>query len=52
MGDGNQTRDFTFVSDVVNALVTAAKSDLSGEVINIGSNNTYSINRLVEVTWR
>ena len=35
VGDGNQTRDFTFVSDVVSALVTAAKSDLSGEVINI-----------------
>ena len=49
VGDGNQTRDFTFVSDVVNAIVTAAESDLSGEVINIGSNNTYSINRLVEL---
>ena len=49
VGDGSQTRDFTFVSDAVNALVTAAKSDLSGEMINIGSNNTYSINRLVEL---
>jgi len=49
VGDGNQTRDFTFVSDVVDAIFTAAKSDLSGEVINIGSNNTYSINRLVEL---
>jgi UDP-glucose 4-epimerase len=49
VGDGNQTRDFTFVSDVVSAIVTAAKSDLTGEVINIGSNNTYSINRLVEL---
>jgi len=49
VGDGNQTRDFTFVSDVVNAIIAAAESDLSGEVINIGSNNTYSINRLVEL---
>ena len=49
MGDGNQTRDFTFVSDVVSAIVTAAKSDISREIINIGSNNTYSINRLVEL---
>ena len=49
VGDGNQTRDFTFVSDVVNAIIAAADSDLSGEVINIGSNNTYSINRLVEL---
>jgi UDP-glucose 4-epimerase len=49
VGDGNQTRDFTFVSDIVSAIFTAAKSDLSGEVINIGSSNKYSINRLVEL---
>jgi len=49
VGDGSQTRDFTFVSDIVNALFASAESDLSGEVINIGSNNTYSINRLVEL---
>jgi len=49
VGDGNQTRDFTFVSDVVSALITSAKSDLSGEIINIGSNNTYSINHLVKL---
>jgi UDP-glucose 4-epimerase len=49
VGDGNQTRDFTFVTDIVDALIAAAKSDLGGEIINIGSNNTYSINRLVEL---
>ena len=49
VGDGSQTRDFTFVSDAVNAIVTTVESDLSGEMINIGSNNTYSINRLVEL---
>ena len=30
-------------------LTRGVESDLSGEVINIGSNNTYSINRLVEL---
>jgi len=30
VGDGNQTRDFTFVSDAVDALVTAASSTLTG----------------------
>jgi UDP-glucose 4-epimerase len=49
VGDGTQTRDFTFVSDIVAALLSAAKSDVSGEIINIGSNNTYSINYLVEL---
>ena len=49
VGDGEQTRDFTFVSDVVDAIITASKSDVSGEVLNIGSNNSYSVNRLVEL---
>jgi UDP-glucose 4-epimerase len=49
VGDGNQTRDFTYVSDVVSAIISAAESEISGEIINIGSNNTYSINMLVEL---
>ena len=49
IGDGSQTRDFTYVSDIVNALITAAESNVSGEIINIGSNATYSINRLVKL---
>jgi len=34
-GDGQQLRDFTFVSDVVDALILAAQSDSKGEVLNI-----------------
>ncbi len=49
VGDGTQTRDFTFVSDVVDALMLAADSKLSGEVFNVGSGGTYSVNRLVEL---
>jgi UDP-glucose 4-epimerase len=49
VGDGTQTRDFTFVTDVVDAFVTAAGSGLSGEIMNVGSNNTYSVNRLAEL---
>ncbi len=48
VGDGKQTRDFTFVTDVVDALVTAGRSDVSGEIFNVGSGNTYSINELVQ----
>lgn len=47
VGDGTQTRDFTFVKDVVNAIIAAAESDVRGEIINIGSDNTYSVNQLV-----
>ncbi len=49
VGDGTQTRDFTFVTDAVDAFAAAAASELRGEIMNIGSNNTYSINRLVEL---
>jgi UDP-glucose 4-epimerase len=50
VGDGKQTRDFTFVTDVVDACYTAAqRNDISGQVFNVGSGNTYSINRLVEL---
>lgn len=49
VGDGEQTRDFTFVTDVVDACYTAAKSSISNEIFNVGSDNTYSINYLVEL---
>ena len=49
VGDGKQTRDFTFVTDVADAFILAAESDLNGEFLNVGSGNTYSVNRLVEL---
>ncbi len=49
VGDGEQTRDFTYVTDIVDAFYTAAKSDISGERFNVGSEHTYSVNRLVEL---
>ena len=49
VGDGEQTRDFTFVSDIASAFIAAAEASVSGEIINIGSDNTYSVNRLVEL---
>ncbi|MEO5569859.1 MAG: SDR family oxidoreductase [Bacteroidia bacterium] len=50
VGDGTQTRDFTFVTDVADACFTASeRNDISGEIFNVGSGNTYSVNRLVEL---
>lgn len=49
VGDGTQKRDFTFVTDVVDAFLRAAKSDISGEVFNVGTGNPQSVNRLVEL---
>lgn len=50
VGDGEQTRDFTFVTDIVDACVVASENyKISGNKINVGSGNTYTINRLVEL---
>ncbi|RKY31183.1 MAG: NAD-dependent dehydratase [Candidatus Omnitrophota bacterium] len=49
VGDGNQTRDFTFVTDVARAFISAAESNCKQEVFNVGSGNTYSINRLAQL---
>ena len=43
VGDGEQTRDFTFVTDVVDAIFTVA-SDKVGEVYNVGSGKPVSVN--------
>lgn len=49
VGDGRQTRDFVFVTDVANAFFMAANSDCRQEAMNVGSGDTCSINRLVEL---
>ena len=49
VGDGTQTRDFTYVTDVANAFLTAAQSSVCEEVFNVGSGETVSVNRLVEL---
>lgn len=49
VGDGNQTRDFTYVTDVAQALISAAKSNHTLKVYNIGSGQTVSVNKLVEL---
>ena len=49
VGDGSQTRDFTYVTDVANAFYLAMKSKISGQVYNVGSGGHYSINYLVSL---
>ncbi len=49
VGDGKQTRDFTYVTDVAKAFLCAAESSSSGLALNVGSGNHYSVNRLVEL---
>ncbi len=47
-GDGEQTRDFTFVKDAVAANILATESEASG-IFNIGSGQSITINRLVKL---
>jgi len=47
-GDGNQTRDFTYVSDVANALIKSTKSK-GYEIFNVGGGNAITVNNLVTV---
>ena len=49
VGDGNQTRDFIYVSDVIRAIICAAKSNKMGEIYNVGSNESVSVNRIVKL---
>ena len=51
VGDGKQRRDYTHVSDVVNANLLAAESNSVGnaEVLNIGTGKSYSVMDLVEM---
>jgi UDP-glucose 4-epimerase len=49
VGDGTQTRDFVYATDVAAAFLMAAETSKSGEVWNVGAGNPQSVNRLVEL---
>lgn len=46
IGDGEQRRDFTYISDVVDANILAMNAEISGTVLNIGTGLNYSINEI------
>lgn len=49
VGDGTQTRDFLYVTDVAEAFLKAATTPATGEVWNLGAGSPQSVNRLVEL---
>jgi len=52
-GDGNQTRDFTYIDDAVEATVMAAQSDRAlGEVFNVGTGVETRVNELAAILSR
>jgi UDP-glucose 4-epimerase len=48
-GDGEQALDYIFVDDVVDATICALETDVSGEVLNIGSGEATTVSQLTEV---
>ncbi len=49
VGDGTQSRDFLYASDVASAFFKAAESEQVGEIYNLGAGNPQSVNRLIEL---
>lgn len=51
-GDGDQTRDFTFVGDVVAATIAAAERGVTGDVYNVGGGSRVTINDALDLCGR
>ena len=49
VGNGRQTRDFTYVSDVIEAILKATNSNLKNEIMNVGSGETVSISKIINL---
>ncbi|HYL06898.1 MAG TPA: NAD-dependent epimerase/dehydratase family protein, partial [Candidatus Udaeobacter sp.] len=47
-GDGEQTREFTYVSDAVEGTVRAASADVTGLILNIGGGSRVTVNRVLD----
>jgi UDP-glucose 4-epimerase len=49
VGDGTQSRDFVYVTDIARGFLAAAQTDRAGEIYNLGAGNPQSVNHLVEL---
>jgi UDP-glucose 4-epimerase len=49
VGDGTQSRDFLYVTDVARAFLAAARTGRVGRIYNLGAGNPQSVNRLAEL---
>jgi UDP-glucose 4-epimerase len=48
-GDGNQTRDFIYIEDVVEALILAKEKDFKCEIFNVGTGIAHSFNQIINI---
>ena len=47
-GDGEQTREFTYVSDAIDGTLKAASADVAGQIINLGGGSRVSVNKVLD----
>ena len=48
-GDGSQKRDFTFISDIVEANIKTLENNVEGEILNVGGGSVRSINEVLDI---
>jgi len=48
-GDGEQTRDFTYIDDIIEANISAMNRQANGEIINIGGGSRISVNETIRI---
>ena len=48
-GDGTSERDYTYIDDIVQGVISALEKDLPFEIINIGNNQTISLNDFIQL---
>jgi UDP-glucose 4-epimerase len=48
-GDGSQKRDFTFISDIVEANMKTLENNVEGEILNVGGGSVRTINEVLEI---
>jgi len=49
-GNGHQTRDFTYIDDIINGTIRAAETEeIEGEIFNLGAGSRISVNEVVNL---
>ena len=48
-GDGEQTRDFTYIDDIVSGTINAATSNSVGEILNLGGGSVIPLKKIIEI---
>lgn len=48
-GDGTQSRDFVYIEDIIQAVLTVAENDIKGSVVNVGSGKAYQFNDIISI---